>query len=142
MKNSVFWDVTPSDSCKNRSFGRTCRLHHQGDKNQRARNNVSSNKQLPIKNVIFWDVVTCYTAILTRATRLHIPENNIHQLKHTTKKQSLLVKAKVALRSFILFALTMGAVSSSETATFTRTTRCNIPRDTILHSHRREYVKS
>jgi hypothetical protein len=34
----VFWDVTPCGSCKNRRFGRTYFLHHQGDKNRRARN--------------------------------------------------------------------------------------------------------
>jgi hypothetical protein len=44
MKNVIFWDVTPCGSCKNRRLGGTCGLHHQGDKNRRARN-VSSNKQ-------------------------------------------------------------------------------------------------
>jgi hypothetical protein len=29
----VFWDVTSCDFCKNRRFGRTYRLLHQGDKN-------------------------------------------------------------------------------------------------------------
>jgi hypothetical protein len=33
MKNGVFWDVTPCGSCKNRRFGGTYRLLHQGDKN-------------------------------------------------------------------------------------------------------------
>jgi hypothetical protein len=32
MKNGVFWDVTPCGSCKNRRFGGTWRLFHQGDK--------------------------------------------------------------------------------------------------------------
>jgi hypothetical protein len=45
MKNAVFWDVTPRDSLKNRRFGGTCLLYHQGEKNQRARN-ISSNYQL------------------------------------------------------------------------------------------------
>jgi hypothetical protein len=27
MKNAVVWDMTPCDSCKNRRFGRTYRLH-------------------------------------------------------------------------------------------------------------------
>jgi hypothetical protein len=42
-KNAVFWDVTPCGSYKNQHFGGTYRLHHQADKNQQARNNVSSN---------------------------------------------------------------------------------------------------
>jgi hypothetical protein len=32
MKNGVFWVVTPCGSCKNRRFGGTWRLLHQGDK--------------------------------------------------------------------------------------------------------------
>jgi hypothetical protein len=43
MKNAVFWDVAPCDSCKNRVFGGTYRLHHQGERNQLATNNVNSN---------------------------------------------------------------------------------------------------
>jgi hypothetical protein len=34
LKNGVFRDVTQCDSCKNRSFGGTQRLLHQGDKNR------------------------------------------------------------------------------------------------------------
>jgi hypothetical protein len=34
MKNGVFLVVTPCGSCKNRSFGGTWRLLHQGDKNR------------------------------------------------------------------------------------------------------------
>jgi hypothetical protein len=34
MKNGVFWDVTPCGSCKNRRFGGTWRLLHQGEKNR------------------------------------------------------------------------------------------------------------
>jgi hypothetical protein len=39
LRNTVFWEVTPCGcgSCKNRCFVGTYRLHHQGDKNQRAR---------------------------------------------------------------------------------------------------------
>jgi hypothetical protein len=32
MKNADFWDVTPYGCCKNRLFGGTYRLHHQGNK--------------------------------------------------------------------------------------------------------------
>jgi hypothetical protein len=34
MNNGVFWVVTPCVSCKNRRFGGTWRLLHQGDKNR------------------------------------------------------------------------------------------------------------
>jgi hypothetical protein len=40
-KFTVFWDVTPCDSCKKRRFGGTLRLHHQGDKNRWTSNNVA-----------------------------------------------------------------------------------------------------
>jgi hypothetical protein len=34
LMNGVFWVVTPCGSCKNRRFGGTWRLLHQGDKNR------------------------------------------------------------------------------------------------------------
>jgi hypothetical protein len=43
LEERLFWDVTPCGSCKNRHFGGTLGLHHQGTKNYRARNNFSSN---------------------------------------------------------------------------------------------------
>jgi hypothetical protein len=46
MLKGVFWDVTSCGSCNHRRFGGTYRLHHQGEKDQRAEDNVSSNKQL------------------------------------------------------------------------------------------------
>jgi hypothetical protein len=42
MKNAIFWDVTPWRFCRNRCLGGTYSLQHQGEGNERAKNNVSN----------------------------------------------------------------------------------------------------
>jgi hypothetical protein len=55
---------------------------------------------------------------------------------------TILAATSVVTSSAIHVTLTKEAVSSSETAVFTRTTRPNIPKDGILHSHLRGNFKS
>jgi hypothetical protein len=98
---------------------RSYRLHHQGNKNWRSRNNVSSNYQ-PKHTAKKYYV---YYVFLRSLLHLIVIDNAIPS-------------------SLSRFTLMMGALGSSETLVLIRATRRNITEDGILHSHRRKNLKS
>jgi hypothetical protein len=83
-----------------------------------------------MKKAVFWDVAPCRSGVNPR---------------FGGTLQLLLTSLTDASRAdFLIFSSTlkMEAIRSSETSVNITSTRCHIPEDCFLHSHRRENLKS
>jgi hypothetical protein len=100
---------------------------------------MASSGMLRLVARVRTDVSEELSAFIIRVTR--IGELGTTQAA-TSNRCRLLVTASVVPSSPILATLMMKAVNSSEASVLTRYTRRNIPEDAILHSHRRENLKS
>jgi hypothetical protein len=80
-----------------------------------------------MKNVVFWDITSCGSCKNRTEARW--------------EEIQLLITANVPI-SPIIVTLMMVALHSSKTLARTRPTRRKISEDGILHSHRREKLKS
>jgi hypothetical protein len=91
--------------------------------------------KVTLKNSVFWDVMPCDDCKNRRFGGTYC---------HTVfirSQRLLLVTANVVPSPPILVTVMMEAICASETS-ITRATRSNIPEERILHSHRRENLKS
>jgi hypothetical protein len=83
-----------------------------------------------------------FSASFIRVTRIGEPGTTLAEFVFLRRLHRLLVTANVVPSSPILVTLKMEAIRSSETSLLITSTCCNIPVYGILHSHRRENLKS
>jgi hypothetical protein len=133
---------------------------------------ISAFQTQPTAEAEVYNQISSETSVLTRTTRSNILEDGILrkqsfseffkdlritlyilwnalliclQMKNAVFLRSvcqLLVTANAVPSSLIFVTWMMEAISSSERSVLSSATRCKIPEEGILHSHRRENLKS
>jgi hypothetical protein len=100
---------------------------------------MASSGMLPRVALVRTDVSEESVGSIIRVTRIGEQGTT---LAVTSNRRRLLVRPSVVHSSPILVTLMRQALRSSETSVLTRAKRHNISEDAILHSHRRENLKS
>jgi hypothetical protein len=89
-----------------------------------------------MKNAVFWDVAPCKSCVNRRFGRMY----RLHPLLGWWFSLQPPAHDGSSLADFS--TLKMEVICSSATSVYTRSTRRHIPEDGILHTHRRENLKS
>jgi hypothetical protein len=138
-KNAVLWDVMPCGSCENRRFEERSasilsveRISELMFLRNIIQSLVDANgfpTSLSLSTLMMEAKCSSETSVLTRATRRHIPEDDI---LHSHRHESL--KSYIALTGWILYRRSNIFPVRYELG-------FHIPEDAILHCHRRENIK-
>jgi hypothetical protein len=145
-EEQVFLDLRLCDSCQNQSFGGTCRLHHQGETNERGRNNVAVNRNQLEQRC---NSLICFTLMMEAIRSSELSVTALHPRRLVPPKRRLLqvtrryitedgiihshcrenLKSYIALTGWALFRRRVVSPVNYELGFY-------IPEDAILHSHR------